>query len=244
MNKYIAFSYNIISYIVGCLSIACFILFLFGFYFYGLSDRPNKLGNWAWVINLGLLVIFGLQHSIMARHKIKRRLSLSLAVERGTYVLISGLTLLFLLFIWQPMPGYIWKYSDGSYMSFILNSVCGIGCAIFIISTFMISHTELFGLRQAWLQLKNKQHTEFPFCKRGFYSLVRHPMMTGVLIAVWATPNMTISHLAFALGITVYVLIGIYFEEKETLRVLGIEYENYIKNTPKLFPHMSKKNHS
>lgn len=193
----------------------------------------------ALLVNLALIALFGLQHSLMARKSFKQWWTnyVSRPIERSTYVLFSTLAIILLLWLWQPIPETIWEV-DASWLSLILSWGFWLGWLVLFLSTYMIDHFSLFGLRQAWSYWKGEEIQSPEFMEPGFYKYVRHPLMLGFLIAFWSVPSMTAGHLLFSAGMTAYIVIGVYFEEKSMVRRFGEKYEDYRERVPKFFPGM------
>jgi len=234
-----------ISFLYGVL---CYGLFLVVFlYFIGfVTDMPlpktvssGTTGALApaLAVDLALILLFGLQHSIMARSGFKRWLTnfVSPSVERSTYVLATNLVFIVLFVFWQPLPGCLWQL-DGQFWVAVLFAVSAAGWLLALLATFLTNHFDLFGLRQVHPELVKKAYMPVPFKEILLYRWIRHPMMLGLLIAIWATPWMTTSHLLFALGMTVYIVIGIHFEEVGLQAQLGQPYREYQKRTACLLP--------
>jgi protein-S-isoprenylcysteine O-methyltransferase Ste14 len=161
-------------------------------------------------------------------------------LERSTYVLFSALAVILLYWQWQPMGGVIWEVTDATMVA-ILNGLMIIGWLIVLVTTFLINHFDLFGLRQVFLYLRGKKYTDLGFVTPGPYKLVRHPLYLGWLFMFWSTPVMTVAHLVFAIATTGYILIAIQLEEKDLVRIHGKDYTNYRKSVPMIFP-FGKKN--
>jgi len=194
-------------------------------------------GKKAAIINLALLTLFELQHSVMARPKFKAWLTRFIpeAAERSTFMIATALVVFTLCFLWQPLPTVLWQADDeATHYTLLAIGLSGWGLVLF--STFLINHFDLFGLRQAWLNLIGKKYTHLPFKTISLYKYVRHPIMTGAFIGIWFTPVMTIGHLLFASGMSAYILIGVYHEEKDLIRAFGSRYQHYIGSTAKFFP--------
>ncbi len=196
----------------------------------------------ALLINLGLIALFGVQHSVMARSSWKQWWTSIIPsnLERSLYVLISSLILLALFWFWRPIPTVIWQI-DNPLLRYSVNGVCLVGWALVVLSTFQINHFELFGLQQTWRATHNQPQSTPQFRVPLLYRFVRHPMMSGFLIVFWATPLMTVDRLLFALAISVYILIGISFEERALLREFGKTYRAYQAEIPQLFPFPRKR---
>ncbi len=184
-----------------------------------------------------LLGLFALQHSVMARAGFKAVWTkiVPRSLERSTYVLISSLLLLLIFWQWRAVPQVVWQAS-GDAARTALWAAFWLGWLIALLSTFMISHFDLFGLRQVLLNFQGRPYSHLPFVTRGFYRLVRHPLMLGFLIAFWAAPTMTLGHFFFAAATTTYIAIALQFEEKDLLDGLGEAYRDYRGRVPSLIP--------
>ena len=231
------FVYGIISYAVF------FATFLYAVGFVGnlivpksLDAAPTMPFGQALLIDLGLLGAFAIQHSVMARKGWKRWLTLVVppAAERSTYVLCSSLALIALFYYWQPLGGVVWSVEHPVGRT-LLWGMFGFGWLLVLVTTFLISHFDLFGLRQVWLQLLGKAYTPPVFKEPGPYKLVRHPLYVGWLFAFWSTPQMTVTHLLFAVMTTAYILIAIQLEERDLL-LDHPEYHDYRRRVPMLIP--------
>ena len=202
------------------------------------AEQTTPLG-FALLVNAALLSLFAVQHSLMARPAFKRwwRRFVPDAMERSTYVLFSNLALIALFIFWQPVGGVIWKVESPLFA--LLLTVAGVfGWCLVLVSTFLINHFDLFGLRQVWLYFRGEEYRSLKFVTPGPYRLVRHPLYLGWLFAFWATPTMTVAHLLFALLTTVYILAAIQFEERDLLQLHGEEYRRYRKRVPMLLPRL------
>ncbi len=200
------------------------------------SVPPSPL-NYAFLINAGLLSLFALQHSIMARPAFKRWWTKFVPepIERSTYVLLSSLCLLVLFLYWQPLGGSIWQVQSEN-AQLILKSLSLFGFGIVLVSTFLINHFDLFGLRQVWLYFIGKKYGHLPFGTPFYYKYVRHPLYLGFMIAFWATPVMTAAHLFFTIMTTGYILVAIQFEESDLIKHFGVKYLEYKRSAPMLIP--------
>lgn len=192
----------------------------------------------ALLIDVLLVGIFATQHSVMARPAFKRRWTRFVpeAAERSTYVLLSSVALLLLFWQWRPLGGEIWRIEHPAGVA-LMHSLLVCGLLAVVVTTFLINHFDLFGLRQVWLNFRGTPYTPLPFRTPGPYRLVRHPLYIGWLLTFWATPTMTVSHLCFALGMTAYILVAIPFEERDLLAHHGADYEQYRKRVGRLVPH-------
>jgi methanethiol S-methyltransferase len=233
------FAYGVICYLVGA---GAYFIGLSGFLGgflgpYSINQGPATPFILALLINSGLIVLFGLPHSLMARPRFKRWLTQRIppAAERSTFMLQAGLLTLLLIWQWRPMPDVIWSV-EHSAAAPVIWAIFWAGWLIALISTFLINHFELTGLQQVYAHLRGRVATAPSFRTPLLYKIVRHPMQLGVLMAFWATPRMTVGHLVFALGMTTYILIGLYFEERELVRTFGRQYEAYRATTPQLIP--------
>jgi protein-S-isoprenylcysteine O-methyltransferase Ste14 len=192
----------------------------------------------AWAIDFGLLALFALQHSVMARRGFKAWWTrvVPAPIERSTYVLASSLALALLFWQWRPLgTGVVWEVSPGPWQVALV-ALSGLGWLIALLATFLIDHFELFGLRQVWRAFRGLPAPPSGFVTPGLYRLVRHPLYTGFLIAFWATPRMTVSHFVFALGSTLYILAAVRLEERDLVAVFGDTYRAYQKRVRMLVP--------
>ncbi len=245
MKKSIAFLYGVVAYCIFLVA------FLYAIGFVGNFIVPESIDSGtettfiqAFLVNALLLGIFAIQHSIMARpaFKIWWTSIIDPAIERSTYVLLSSLALLLLYWQWQPITSIVWK-AENQTLAFILTGTYFFGWLVVFLSTFMINHFELFGLKQIFENLRNKQSQSSTFKTNFFYKIVRHPIMLGFIIAFWATPLMTLGHLIFSIATTLYIFIAVkYFEEKDLRKLHGKKYEDYQKKVPMIFPFIGKSN--
>ncbi len=200
------------------------------------SGPQVSLGE-ALIVDLLLLGLFAVQHSVMARPGFKRwwtRL-MPVPVERSTYVLVSSLLLLLLFWQWRPMPGPVWEVRQPVALA-VLWAVFSVGWVIVLISTFLIDHFDLFGLRQVVLFATGKPYSSPPFRVTAFYRVVRHPIMIGFIVAFWATPTMTWGHLLFAIMTTAYIVVAVRLEEHDLRAAHGHTYEEYQQHVSMLVP--------
>lgn len=191
----------------------------------------------ALLVNLVLMSIFAIQHSVMARPRFKQWWTRFVppAVERSTYVLLASLALAFLLWQWRPMPAIFWHVANPS-LAMAVTILSFVGWAVALASTFLINHFELFGLQQVANNLVGQPTPALRFRTPLFYKFVRHPLYLGFIIAFWATPTMTVGHLLFAAVTTAYILVGVTLEERDLIGAFGNEYRDYRKRVAMLIP--------
>jgi protein-S-isoprenylcysteine O-methyltransferase Ste14 len=203
------------------------------------SAAAGPLGE-ALLVNALLLGVFAVQHSVMARPGFKRWWTKLVPhpVERSTYVLFSNLALILLFWQWRPMGGVVWDVEHPAGRA-VLYGLFALGWLTVLVTTFLINHFDLFGLRQVWLYFRGRECTPLGFVTPGPYQYVRHPLYVGWLTAFWATPTMTAAHLVFALGTTAYILVAIYFEERDLTEAHGRAYAEYRQRVPMLVPRWS-----
>jgi protein-S-isoprenylcysteine O-methyltransferase Ste14 len=199
--------------------------------------EPNAPTGLAATIDVGLILIFGVQHSVMARQGFKRAWTRIVPepIERSTYVLFACLALVLMFAFWQPIPATLWDLHGGP-AGMLLWALFGLGWVIVLLSTFLLNHFELFGLQQVWNALRQRGATAPQLHQPLFYKLVRHPLYSGFFIAFWATPHMTAGHLLLTAGMSIYMLIAIEYEERDLVGLFGAEYEAYRGRVGKLVP--------
>jgi protein-S-isoprenylcysteine O-methyltransferase Ste14 len=231
------FLYGLICYLVFLAS------FLYAIGFLGNFGVPKSIDSGAQLplgqalaIDAGLLGLFAIQHSVMARQWFKKAWLriVPAATERSTYVLFSSVALFLLFSQWEPMGGEIWNIENVS-GRLALYAMYASGWLIVLATTFMIDHFDLFGLRQVWLHLRGIPYNSPGFRTPGLYRLVRHPLYVGWLLVFWSAPQMTVAHLVFAIATTAYILIAIQFEERDLTR-MHPEYAEYRRRVPMLLP--------
>jgi protein-S-isoprenylcysteine O-methyltransferase Ste14 len=204
-------------------------------------DSPSRMPFWyALGIDVLLLGIFAVQHSVMARPWFKRAWTRIVPepAERSTYVLLSSLALIALFAFWQPLGGTAWNIENPT-GRLVMYQLFGLGFGMVLIATFLINHFDLFGLRQVWLYLMGKPYTQLAFRTPLFYKYIRHPLYVGWFMAFWFTPTMTGAHLLFAVMTTVYILMAIGWEEKDLIVSHGEQYIRYRESVPMFLPNGS-----
>lgn len=197
---------------------------------------PTTSFGMALLVNLGLLGLFSVQHSVMARPFFKRWFTRMIpeSAERSTYTLLSSLCLIALFWFWQPMGGVVWQVDNEIGRSLLLTGLAA-GFLLVLAVSFMINHFDLFGLRQVWLYFRKRPYTAIQFKTPALYKYVRHPLYVGWLLAFWCTPTMTVAHLFFAVMTTGYILVGMTLEERD-LQEAHPEYADYKRTTPAFVP--------
>ncbi len=238
MTRIFALLYGLVSYLIFFATIL---------YAIGFVDRlfvPKHIDSGPdapWVqalwINLSLMTLFAVQHSVMARKSFKRWWTqyVPASMERSTYVLLASLSLVLLFWLWQPMPAIIWNIQSET-LAVVLTGVSLLGWFIVFTSTFLINHFELFGLQQVVRNLSQQEPAAPTFRTPLYYQFVRHPIYLGFIIAFWATPTMTVGHLLFAAVTTAYIFVGIYFEERDLVDLFGDDYRRYRDRVSMLLP--------
>ncbi len=238
MAKAIYFLFGVVSYLFFL------VVFLYSIGFVGNMLVPKGIDDgaaspplMAAIVNLLLLSLFAVQHTVMARKPFKAWWTKIIPhqIERAIYVLLSSAALALIYWQWQPMTGVVWS-TDSQMLQYGLNGVFFAGWVIVLVSTFLISHFDLFGLKQT-LASKDEPGSEPPVLTQNlFYKLVRHPIMTGFIIAFWATPHMSVGHLLFAVVTTAYILVALQFEERDLIAEFGEQYHDYKRRVGMVFP--------
>jgi len=239
---------RILIFLYGAASYLAFLVsFLYAIGFVGdfavpktLDSAPTQPWQTALLIDLGLLAVFALQHSVMARPAFKKLLPKVVPdeAERSTYVLAASGALLFMFWQWKPLGGTIWDVQNYA-GQWVLYTGFVFGWFLVLVTTFVINHFDLFGLRQVWRQLQNKPKAKSKFTTPVLYRVVRHPLYLGFLIAFWCTPKMTITHLLFAIVTTVYILVAIQLEERDLIAEHP-EYASYREQVPMIVPRVPR----
>jgi protein-S-isoprenylcysteine O-methyltransferase Ste14 len=206
----------------------------------GVDDGAVRPAWLAVLVNAGLLGLFAVQHSVMARPWFKKWWTriVPAAIERSTYVLAASLAIGLLLWLWQPLPATVWSVPAG-WLRGLLWTLYGVGWAFVVLSTFVIGHFDLFGLRQVLSRARGTRYAEPGFRQPLYYRIIRHPIMVGFLVAFWATPDMSVGRLLFTVGATGYILVAVRFEEHDLRRQLGEPYQRYVEQVPGFIPRLT-----
>ena len=239
MGRILAFVYGVVSYLVF------FVTFLYAIGFVGNLFVPKSIDSGetvpfsttALLINALLLGVFAVQHSVMARPGFKRWWTRFVPepVERSTYVLLASLALILLFWQWRPLTDAVWSVENTA-GRYILWALFFVGWALVLLSTFLINHFDLFGLRQVYLYQRGREYTHLGFRTVFLYKVIRHPIMLGFIIAFWAAPRMTVGHLVFSVATTAYILIALQLEERDMTNIHGKAYEEYRQQVSMLVP--------
>ena len=242
MGRFIAFLYGVVAYLVFAVTIVYSIGFVTGIGVPKTIDSgPAGEPMQAIIINLLLMSLFAIQHSVMARPQFKKWWTrfVPVAVERSTFVLFSSLALMLLFWQWRPIPAVVWQVTNPQVAASLV-ALSLLGWVLVFISTFLINHFELFGLHQVANNLAGKPMPEMRFKAPLLYKVVRHPIYLGFIIFFWATPVMTAGHLLFAAVTTAYIFVGIALEEHDLLAVFGDEYRRYRQRVSMIVPFLGR----
>jgi protein-S-isoprenylcysteine O-methyltransferase Ste14 len=238
MGRFLGFLYGVVAYLVFFGTI----LYAIGFVEGLLVPKTIDTGTVvpvaeALIVNLLLMSLFAVQHSVMARKPFKRWLTqyIPAPIERSTYVLLASLCLVLLFWQWRPMPAVVWQIADPN-LALAMIGVSMIGWGMVFLSTFLINHFELFGLHQVANNLVGRPMPPVRFRTPVLYKVVRHPIYLGFIIAFWVAPTMTVGHLLFAAVTTAYIFVGIALEERDLVALFGDEYRNYRKRVAMIVP--------
>jgi len=244
LTRFGIFIYGIVTYVVGLVGQIWFILYLTN---WNVVEKTvyapaETSALFAVVINALLVSLFAMQHSVMARKWFKQYLLkiIPQAMERSTYVLFSGLVFIIVCLYAEPIDGVLWDIQN-SFLVTLLWVGFVFGWAFSVLATFVINHFELFGLQQVYLHLLQRQAKEIEFQERFFYKFIRHPIQLGVLLGLWITPTMSYGHLSLSLFFSIYIFIGLYFEERDLVEDLGDVYREYKKRVGLMFPKLPAK---
>jgi protein-S-isoprenylcysteine O-methyltransferase Ste14 len=238
MGRFIAFAYGLLTYVIFFVTFVYAIGFVTGLVVPKTIDTGMVVPlSEAIIVNLVLMSVFAIQHSVMARQGFKQWWTkfVPKSVERSTYVLFASLALILLFWQWRPIPTIVWSIADPNVAMAVLG-LSIVGFLLVLSSTFLINHFELFGLHQVVNNLARREMPAPRFYTPLFYKFVRHPLYLGFIIAFWAAPTMTVGHLLFAAVTTAYILVAIVFEERDLVNLFGDEYRKYRSRVPMLLP--------
>ena len=243
MKRLSIFMYGVFSYL------AFFVTFLYLIAFIGNLVVPKTIDSGltigipqSAIIDLGLLSLFAIQHTLMARPGFKRWWTTLVPepIERSTYVLATSISLALLCWQWRPMKELIWNVDNATGKA-ILFAFFFFGWGLALLSSFVINHFDLFGLRQVWFYLRNQKYSTVEFQMKSLYKYIRHPLVLGIIVGSWVTPRMTMGHLLLAVTFTAYILVGIQLEEHDLVHFFGENYTNYRRRVPMLIPFTKKR---
>ena len=240
MKRWSFFVYGVFCYLLFLATFACMAGFVSNLFGPWSLDTPGTSSvGWALLVNLGLISLFGVQHSIMARPWFKSLWTrvIPQPIERSTYVLFSSVISFLMMWQWQGMETVIWDVQQ-PILRGLLWGLFVVGWLMVPTASLMISHFDLFGTRQVWLYLKGRPYTALPFRTPLLYNRVRHPLYVGWTLAFWATPTMTLSHLVFAGTLTLYMGIAAIFEERDLTSYFGEVYRAYQRRVPRFIPRL------
>jgi protein-S-isoprenylcysteine O-methyltransferase Ste14 len=244
MSRAASLLFSIVAYAIFFATFLYLIAFVGNFPIAGITiDRgPDAPIGVAVIINLALIALFGLQHSVMARQGFKRAWTRFVPehLERSVYVLGASAVLIILFMVWRPIPQVIWDVT-GTVLEIPLWIVFAVGWLTVLLSTFLINHFELFGLQQSWFHARNRQAQPPQLRQPFFYRWIAHPLYAGFFLAFWATPTMTAGHLLFALAMSTYILIAIRYEERDLRNLFGRDYDEYRAGVGMLTPKLGRR---
>ena len=235
------FLYALVSYVVGIGGLVWFILFQGDFLLPAtVNTGPSVPILEGLAVNIALLLLWGIQHSVMARPAFKAKLTsvMPQSAERSTYVWTSGLCLVLIALYWRGNSEVVWNFD---FLELPLRVLSLAGWTLSVVATFQIDHFELFGLKKPFAALTGKAPVTRQFVTPILYRHMRHPIQTGVILGMWMQSHMTLGQFLLTVGLTLYVFIGLYFEEKDLVREFGNRYKTYMQQVPRLFPRRGKK---
>lgn len=237
MSRLLILLYGVASYFIGVIGLLSIIAVLAGYMSFGFLGKEPLIALPPIIWNVFLVAIWGVIHTGMARPGFKSWLTKIIIepTERSTYVLVAGVTSVLLVGLWQAVPGQIWLFESKAIV-YLIWSIFIFGWAFLFASTFAINHFDLFGLRQVYINFRNQDRPPLTFVKRAMYRYIRHPIQTGVLIGIWATPSMSATQFVLTLGFTIYIFVGLWFEERDLVNLHGDEYQQYKNETGKVLP--------
>jgi len=243
LKRFVFFLYGIVCYAIFFVTFLYAVGFVNNLYVPKSIDKGYQGGTaYAWLVDILLLSLFALQHSIMARPEFKKWWTkiVPWTIERSTYVLFASASLILLFSFWRPLTDLVWDVQD-TFLSGLLTGLYFFGWFVVLFGTFLINHFNLFGLQQVYNNLNNREPGTQAFVTPMFYKFVRHPIMLGFIIAFWSVPHMTTGHILFSVATTAYILIAIQLEERDMVGVYGAEYKRYQREVSQIIPMPPKK---
>ncbi|TKB47155.1 NnrU family protein [Thalassotalea mangrovi] len=236
-KRFLVLIYGILAYVVGCIGLFWLILGAGSLVPIGISNWRADSTGMALMVNIGLILLFAIQHTVMARGAFKARLTQLIpeAAERPTFMLLSGIVVCILLYFWQSVPGVIWQVQN-QIAVYVIYGLYLFGVIYLLLSTLVTNHFELMGLRQVYLYFRKTPYTPLPFTNKYMYRYSRHPMMLGVLILLWSVPVMSATRLVMSVLFTLYIAVGIYFEERDLNKNFGETYAEYKRRIAAFIP--------
>jgi protein-S-isoprenylcysteine O-methyltransferase Ste14 len=237
LKRVLVMAYGVFGYLVGVTGLTWFILAMGGLAPSAFSPFTTNTLASSLAVNIGLILLFGLQHSIMARPWFKKLLAniMPSATERSTFLILTGTVLMLAIWAWQPVAGTVWSV-ESTGAKIVLWSLYGLGWGYLLLATFVTNHFELMGLRQTYLYFTKKEYKKIPFTNKFMYRYSRHPMMLGLLIGMWCVPVMSLSQFVMASLLTIYVFTGLFFEERDLELEFGEKYKKYKEEIATLIP--------
>lgn len=239
MAKKMSFLTSIVFYLIGVAGLFFFILWVGDLLPVNpMESTPRHGWGLSLLINSGLIALFGIQHSVMARKNFKDAWTkfVPKQLERSIYVLLSGILCIMIATLWCPIDGLIWEFQTGTIGFYLTYGLFFLGIIVLLTSTFLINHFELFGLQQSYLHMMERNARKPRFTTFALYQIVRHPIYLGLMMLLWFTPVMSFTHLSLSVLFTAYIFIGIYFEEKDLIKEYGNTYHEYKKAVPSVIP--------
>jgi protein-S-isoprenylcysteine O-methyltransferase Ste14 len=237
MRRFLYFLYGVVCYAIFFVTFLYLVGFIGNLFVpKGIDDGTAGSAGLAVLVNVLLVGLFGLQHTVMARPGFKRSWTRIVPepIERSTYVLLTSLLLMLLMWQWRPIPGVVW--SVGGAGESVLRGLFFGGVGLVLYATFLIDHFDLFGLRQVFLYLRGREYRHPPFATPALYRMIRHPLYVGWFLTFWVTPEMTVGHLLFAITMSGCILVAMPFEERDLMDILGDPYRRYRASTPAFIP--------
>ncbi len=236
MARLLVFVYGVCSYLLGVAGLLAIIAAYAGLLPFGFLELWPPGLSLLCLYNIALVSVWGILHTGMARPGFKQAITrlVPVAAERSTYVLVAGISSLLLVGLWHPLSGQAWQLVPPA--AYVLWTCFGLGWAFLLASTFAINHFDLFGLRQVFYHFRNEPPPRIKFVRRAMYAYIRHPIQTGVLVGIWCVPDMSFDKLLLSTGFTVYIFVGLWFEERDLERLHPEDYTQYKREVGKLIP--------